>query len=193
MPLRPSSYAGIWILRALVFSFCLVYIIFMKRLHSKPCPYCGALIYGRKRADREAYSYSPRCPDCTRKALDPQVLETRRKVLAENRVSLPVGSKRQHKSSDGFTYVRIKIAEPNVWEYEHRIVAGAAKGEHVHHINNNTLDNRPENLLLVLPEAHRAEHKLTQWSRKYLHCQKCGTTKKKHMSHGLCTTCYQQK
>jgi predicted DNA-binding protein YlxM (UPF0122 family) len=31
---------------------------------------------------------------------------------------------------------------------------------------------------------------MTVWSRKFDRCQKCGTTKKKHVARGLCETCY---
>jgi hypothetical protein len=145
------------------------------------------------RSDRKAYYYSPRCDACAHKALTPEVKATRKRVLDTIRQKLtkPVGTKRLHKSGDGLVYVRIKIAEPNVWEYEHRVVAKAPPYLHVHHINGNTQDNRPANLLLVAPKDHSAEHALTQWAKKHLCCVRCQTTIKKHMSLGLCTACYQ--
>jgi hypothetical protein len=165
----------------------------MKRLFTKPCPFCGTAIMGKKRTDRNAYHYAPRCPDCARKTFDPVILETKQKTLQSNRVTYPVGSKRLHKARDGLYYVRIKINEPNKWEYEHRFVMGAIKGQHVHHKNHDTQDNRIENLVLMTPSEHRATHQITQWSVKYQCCQGCSTTLKKHLSFGLCTTCYQRQ
>jgi hypothetical protein len=165
----------------------------MKRLLSKPCPFCGTPIIGKKRTDRNAYHYSPRCPDCTRKALTPDVVATRRRVLNEVRTQLPVGSKKLHKSSEGFVYVMIKTEEPNKWEYEHRVCTNAKTGEQVHHINGNTTDNRLENLMVVSPQEHKNQHSLRQWAKNFTHCSDCATTTKRHLAHGLCTTCYQRK
>ena len=165
----------------------------MKRLFTKQCPFCGNPIIGKKRADRNAYHYAPRCPDCANKALTEQVKATKKRVVNQIRVQLPVGSKRLHKSRDGCVYIKVKIAEPNKWQYEHRILTNAPKGIHVHHKNGNTQDNSLDNLVLVTPQEHRDAHVISQWSRKFLCCIDCGTTEKRHLSHGLCTTCYQRK
>lgn len=61
--------------------------------------------------------------------------------------------------------------------------------EHVHHINENTLDDRIENFSLLSHVSHRKNHKIQSWSKKYPCCQKCGTTEKRHMGRGLCSSC----
>jgi len=164
-----------------------------KKLDYKICPFCGAKIIGKKRKDRNSYQYSPRCPDCAYKALTESVKATKLKVISKVRVTRPVGFKRLRKSKEGLVYAFIKVAEPNIWDYEHRVVTNAPKGTHVHHINGNTLDNRVENLLVLTHAEHMKEHLITQWARKHKCCVDCGTTEKRHLSRGLCTICYQRK
>lgn len=43
--------------------------------------------------------------------------------------------------------------------YMHRIIAKSKHGEFVHHINNNPLDNRKENLEITDCHKHRGSHK----------------------------------
>lgn len=166
----------------------------MKRLISKPCMFCGTAIMGKKRADRNAYHYPKRCENCARKALDPDVLATKKRVLNSIRPTVPIGTRTPHRASEGFVYIKIKIAEPNVWEYEHRVVAKAKPGDHVHHINGITTDNRPENLKIISPEDHVVLHLSLKdkWAKNFTCCRACGTTAKKHLAKGLCTTCYQR-
>jgi hypothetical protein len=113
--------------------------------------------------------------------------------LNEVRKQVPVGFKTLHKSSEGFVYVMIKTEEPNKWEYEHRVRTNAKTGEQVHHINGNTTDNRLENLMVVSPQEHKNQHSLRQWAKNFTRCSDCATTTKRHLAHGLCTTCYQRK
>jgi len=166
----------------------------MKRLFTKPCNVCGTPIEGVKRADRNAYHYSPRCKDCSHKNFDPNLKKFRQDLLNKFRPKSEVGARQKHQSRDGLFYWRIKIAQPNVWEYEHRVITNAPKGFHVHHLNGNTLDNRQENLMIIAPSEHSKHHAtILRWSRKYDCCQVCKTTIKKHLANGLCTTCYQRK
>lgn len=167
----------------------------MKRLNSKPCNICGTPVIGIKRSDRNAYHYPPRCSDCTRKVFDPLKILNKKEAARKSAelTRLPLGSKRQHKSSIGFTYWLIKTKQPNVWEYEHRVLLNAPKNTHVHHINGNTLDNSLSNLVLLSPQEHAVTHGLSgKWSLKADSCLECGTTKRKHLSKGLCTACYQR-
>jgi len=108
-------------------------------------------------------------------------------------------SERLHKSGPK-TYVVVKVAPTGKWQYKHRFVMEQfigrklKKREHVHHVDGNTLNNNIDNLQLLINADHnRTTFAITKWSIKYDCCQSCGTTTKKHMSHGLCSTCYQRE
>ena len=165
-----------------------------KKLTCKYCNICGIPVLGIKRKDRNAYHYPPRCTTCSRKAFDPEVIATKLRVISEIRKpSSPIGATRIHKSKENLHYIVIKVAEPNVWKYEHRVITNAKSSQQVHHINGNTLDNRLENLVLLSPKEHRIEHGLQQkWSRAFESCVECKSTLRKHLSLGLCTACYQR-
>ena len=167
----------------------------MKRLHFKLCNICKAPVEGIKRTDRNAYHYPPRCQNCTRKVFDP--IKIANKKAAAKKVGelarLPLGTKRKHTSSDNLVYWVVKVAQPNVWEYEHRVLLNAPKNSHVHHINGNTLDNDLSNLVLLTPKEHSTEHGLNgKWSRKFDSCLECKSSTRRHLSKGLCTACYQR-
>lgn len=134
--------------------------------------------------------YSRKAPDC----LNKYKRVTKQKMPDR----LPVGSRRIDHIR-GIPYFVIKIPGKGKWMREHRYIAETQlrpllKKEHVHHINGNTLDNRVENLAILSHGKHtRLHHGLDQrWSIKYNNCIGCGTTHRRHISKGLCVSCYQK-
>lgn len=76
-----------------------------------------------------------------------------------------------------------------------------AAGEHVHHVNGDTTDDRLVNLKVLSTADHGALHGRLAWlSRKagwedpwaefYSECVDCGTTRRPHQGHGLCSRCH---
>lgn len=163
------------------------------KLLYKLCPFCGDKIFGKKRLDRGGYHYSPRCTKCARKALTPEVLALKQRLLNEYRQHVPVGTKRICKRGTK-QYILIKIAEPRVWVYEHRWVTNAPPGMHVHHINGDTFDNRPVNLQIIDPSDHSKHHNTLhgKWSKHFDYCRCCKSAERKHLALGFCTRCYQR-
>lgn len=73
---------------------------------------------------------------------------------------IPAGQPRRYKSSNGYMRLRWRIA-PNTYveTYEHRVFEGAVTtAEHVHHLNHDRTDNRPENLEPLSAWEHYMEH-----------------------------------
>ena len=66
----------------------------------------------------------------------------------------------------------------------------------VHHIDGNgrgspNPNNDDSNLITLCRACHAAEHSsINQWSRKFKHCQNCGTTSVTHNAKGFCRLCY---
>ncbi|MBA7565615.1 hypothetical protein ES708_07300 [subsurface metagenome] len=90
----------------------------------------------------------------------------------------------------------IKIADPDVWMYEHRFIMQKELGrplkssELVHHKGGNGLNNAKQNLQLTTTAVHNKAHVLIQWSRRFKECRRCHSTANPHLSHGLCKPCY---
>lgn len=113
----------------------------------------------------------------------------------------PIGTTRLHCSTPTLVYRQVKTGPARSgWRLEHRVVMerhlgrSLSKHEDVHHKNENTLDNRIENLELLTHSEHSKLHNtLLKWCKKYDGCIQCGTDKKKHYGLGLCTTCYQRE
>jgi hypothetical protein len=81
---------------------------------------------------------------------------------------VPVGTRSQ--TSAG--YMRIKVADPSEWMFEHRYVVEQSLGrqlrteEHVHHKNGVRDDNRLENLIVMHRDVHNRE--------RFPRCAVCG-------------------
>lgn len=85
--------------------------------------------------------------------------------------------------------------------YEHRAVMEGMlnrkllRREVVHHRDGNGLNNHPDNLELVSHAEHMRIHLGLngRWSTRHTSCVCCGKTKFRHLSRGLCTSCYQKE
>lgn len=171
----------------------------MKTIRSKPCKLCGIQVLGIRRMDRKSFYYPNRCPQCSGK-FSPEALLVRRRVIDQIRRNFPIGSIQNHNSGNGLIYRRVKIGEPNIWDYEHRAIMSQLIGrqlkdsEQVHHIDGNTLNNSPENLQLLTRSEHTKEHLSLKgrWSLRFSSCVDCGTTEKPHLPQGRCSACYQR-
>jgi hypothetical protein len=101
---------------------------------------------------------------------------------------------------DGHGYNMIRVNGRYVYEHRHlmeqKIGRKLNRNEQVHHVNENKLDNRIENLVLLENSDHQKLHGMQWkglWSKKFDSCIECKTTEKRHSGHGLCNCCHQRK
>ncbi len=173
-----------------------------------PCRICSAPIKRRRRRDRKAYYYPPQCKRCFKKLRDPSATAAKQSAALRgpnNPRYLPIGSTRVAEHGPGLYYREIKVGDPNVWMYEHRYVMECHLGrpldrhEHVHHRRkHDTLNNVLSNLVLLTHSEHSAHHAAERrqwwdWKRRLSACIMCNSSKRKHLSQGMCTACYQQQ
>ncbi|NDG27495.1 MAG: hypothetical protein EB120_10010 [Proteobacteria bacterium] len=84
----------------------------------------------------------------------------RKTLLIKN----PIGTKRIHESSRGLFYWIVKVSDKGRWKYEHRVKIENKLGrklrrdEHIHHKNEDSLDNRLSNLMVVSHKEHMEQH-----------------------------------
>lgn len=75
------------------------------------------------------------------------------------------------------------------------------KATETHHIDKNTHNNIPTNLLTLCKSCHGKQHTGTKknikllhgWSKNYDSCIRCNMTKYKHSARGICNNCYRRK
>lgn len=172
----------------------------MKSLESKPCIICGKPVTPTRRKDRNAFWYPRRCEACKGKP--------RNEALRRQRISKgtsgkhnpryrPIDSRRLHNSGHGCVYWMIKVADPDVWMFEHRFVMEQMLGrkltreELVHHKDENGLNNSRSNLQLTSTAPHNKNHfTIFTWSRNYSSCRRCGSSEIPHLALGLCKSCH---
>lgn len=174
----------------------------MRQPQIKPCRICNQPVSPNIRKDRSAYYYPKQCKKCYKRCRFPEErIKKLKETLKQNGHpgAKPVGTKVKHSSRKGLEYWRIKIHEPNQWQYDHRYVMEKhlkrqlKKSEQIHHIDGDTLNNSIENLQVVTTSEHLSiHHKINTWAKLYSACLKCNTKKIPHEGHGLCKQCHRK-
>jgi hypothetical protein len=79
--------------------------------------------------------------------------------------AVPLASPRRYKNAQGYVRLRWRVGGCEYVEcYEHRVVNGiVTDAEHVHHVNGNRADNRPENLKALQASEHARHHNRITW------------------------------
>lgn len=179
----------------------------MEKLISKPCRICGDPVTPTQRTDRKGnrrgFHYPHQCEKCFGVCRDPEqrFLRKSAKLKGMNHpLALPLFAERIRKNTDGYDYAYIKIAPSGPWPAKHRWVMEQhlgrklERGEIVHHIDGNTLNNELSNLRLMGTICHSQLHNvINTWSEDHACCISCGTTERPHKGHGLCRNCWTSK
>lgn len=72
---------------------------------------------------------------------------------------LPEGTPGRYANQQGYIRLRWRIGPGEyVEEYEHRVVMGRPAGMHVHHRDEDKVNNDPSNLVVLTPEEHAQLH-----------------------------------
>lgn len=120
-------------------------------METKPCATCGQLITGARQRKF--------CRPCrnARYRVTTRWLEPGEQV--------PPDEPHRYPSSHGYIRLRWRIGRlQHVETYEHRVFDGrVTEEEHVHHVNGNRSDNRPENLRPLSSAEHEAIHGNPRW------------------------------
>ena len=162
----------------------------MRKPLKKYCNLCGDPVIPeiRKYGQYPGWYYPKRCPECFKKRFSYK----RHFPVGSHGNARPEGSKGITKKKN-HTYIIIK--QNGQWKYEHRVIMEQSLGrpllkdETVHHINENTLDNRPENLQLFSCMGDHVKHHASIKPQKQCSIPSCT---RPHKGHGFCTLHYQR-